>query len=182
MSRSPRAAALLALAALAALPGAARAQDDVDAGIVDVELPVQDIVLTSTSLDNSVQTGETDKQVKVTLAADVLFKFDKATLSPRARSRIAEVSRRIRAVKPSILHIDGYTDSKGSDAYNLGLSRRRAAAVAAVLRKQVGEAAPTFAISGQGESDPVAANTNKDGSDNPKGRARNRRVTITFPK
>jgi outer membrane protein OmpA-like peptidoglycan-associated protein len=178
MSRSPR-AALLALAALAVVPAAARAQD---ASVVDIELPVVDIVLTSSSLDNSVQTGETDKQVKVTLAADVLFKFDKATLSPRARGRIAEVSRRIRDVKPSILHIDGYTDSKGSNAYNLGLSRRRAAAVAVVLRKQVGEAAPTFAISGHGESDPVASNTNKDGSDNPTGRARNRRVTITFPK
>ncbi len=178
MSRS-RSAALLALGVLAALPAAAPAQEG---SVVDIELPVVDLRYEVSSLDDTVQTSESSKQVRVTLAADVLFKFDKATLSPRARSRIAQVATLVKRVTPSILHIDGYTDSKGSGAYNLGLSRRRATAVATVLRKQVGEAAPTFAISGHGESDPVAANTNKDGSDNPKGRARNRRVTITFPK
>ena len=38
----------------------------------------------------------------------------------------------------------------------------------------------TFQSTGKGAADPVAPNTNPDGSDNPEGRARNRRVTITF--
>jgi outer membrane protein OmpA-like peptidoglycan-associated protein len=178
MSRSRR-AALLALAAVAVAPAAARAQD---ASVVDIELPVVDLVLTSSTLDDSVQTGETDKQVKVTLAADVLFKFDKAALSPRARSRIADVAARIRDSRPGTIHVDGYTDSKGSGAYNLGLSKRRAQAVTAALVKALGGEAGTLATVGHGEADPVAPNTNKDGSDNAKGRARNRRVTIAFPK
>jgi|SRR3954452_15075717 OOP family OmpA-OmpF porin len=179
MSRSPS-AALLALVVLVAAPAAARAQ--ATASVVDIELPVVDLVLTSSSLDDSVKTGETDKQIKVTLAADVLFKFDKAALSPRARSRIAEVADRIRESKPSTIHVDGYTDSKGSNAYNLGLSKRRAEAVKAALVKALGGQAGTLVTVGHGEADPVAPNTNKDGSDNAKGRALNRRVTITFPK
>jgi outer membrane protein OmpA-like peptidoglycan-associated protein len=162
--------------ALVLLPSAAHAQD----GVVDIELPVVDLVYETASLDNSVETSESSKQVKVTLAADVLFKFDKASLSRRARSRIAEVANRITASSPGRVKIDGYTDSKGSGGYNVGLSRRRAQAVTAALRKRLGGAGATLAARGHGEADPVAANANEDGSDNPKGRARNRRVTITF--
>jgi outer membrane protein OmpA-like peptidoglycan-associated protein len=151
-------------------------------GVVDIELPVVDLEYQTASLDDSIQTAESSKQVTVTLAADVLFKFDKAALSPRARARIGEVTARISQADPQTIKIDGYTDSKGSGAYNLGLSRRRAAAVAVAFRKRLGGATPRLVVRGHGEADPVAANTCKDGSDNPQGRARNRRVTITFPR
>jgi OOP family OmpA-OmpF porin len=151
-------------------------------GVVDIELPVVDLNYETASLDDSVRTSESSKQVQVTLAADVLFRFDKAVLSPRARQRIAGVSERISQADPSQVKIDGYTDSKGSSAYNLGLSRRRAAAVAVALRRGLSGAGPRLVTRGHGEADPVASNTRKDGSDNPKGRARNRRVTITFPR
>jgi outer membrane protein OmpA-like peptidoglycan-associated protein len=151
-------------------------------GVVDIELPVVDLQYETASLDDSVQTAESSKQVEVTLAADVLFRFDKAALSPRARARIGEVTARISQADPARVKIDGYTDSKGSDSYNLGLSRRRAAAVAVALRRRLGGAGPRLAARGHGEADPVAANRRKDGGDNPKGRARNRRVTITFPR
>ena len=95
-------------------------------GVVDIELPVVDLQYETASLDNSVQTAESSKQVKVTLAADVLFRFDKAALSPRAQTRIGGVTGRISQADPQRITIDGYTDSKGSGAYNLGLSRRRA--------------------------------------------------------
>jgi OOP family OmpA-OmpF porin len=151
-------------------------------GVVDIELPVVDLQYQTASLDNSIQTAESSKQVRVTLAADVLFKFDKAVLSPRAQARIAEVTARISQADPQRIQIDGYTDSKGSNAYNLGLSRRRAAAVAAAVRKRLGGATPRLVVRGHGEADPVASNTRKDGSDNPQGRGRNRRVTIVFPR
>jgi OOP family OmpA-OmpF porin len=151
-------------------------------GVVDIELPVVDLKYETASLDDSVRTSESSKQVQVTLAADVLFRFDKAVLSPRARQRIGGVADRISQADPKQVKIDGYTDSKGSNAYNLGLSRRRAAAVAAALRSRLGGAGPRLVTRGHGEADPVAGNTRKDGSDNPKGRARNRRVTITFPR
>jgi outer membrane protein OmpA-like peptidoglycan-associated protein len=54
--------------------------------------------------------------------------------------------------------------------------------VAAALRRRLGGATPGLVVRGHGEADPVAANQHKDGSDNPAGRARNRRVTITFPR
>jgi outer membrane protein OmpA-like peptidoglycan-associated protein len=150
--------------------------------VVDIELPVVDLNYETASLDESVRTSESSKQVQVTLAADVLFRFDKAALSPRAKARIGEVADRISQADPAQVKIDGYTDSKGSGSYNRGLSRRRAAAVAVALRRRLSQAGPRLATRGHGEADPVAANTRKDGSDNPKGRARNRRVTITFPR
>ena len=77
--RSERAALLGAvLMALAATP--AGAQDD---GVLDLTLPVLDLTLNSARLDNSLSTSESNRRVKVTLAADVLFRFDSARLSPR---------------------------------------------------------------------------------------------------
>jgi OOP family OmpA-OmpF porin len=146
-------------------------------GTVDIELPVVDLSYESASLDESVRTAESADEVELTLAADVLFRFDKASLGPKAQSRIAEVVARVRDASPARVLVDGYTDAKGSSAYNERLSRRRAQAVAVALRRR---GAPRLVVRGHGEADPVAPNTKKDGSDNPEGRARNRRVTITF--
>ena len=89
---------------------------------MDLVLPVVDLTYGSASLDNSVRTDESADQVKVTLAADVLFQFDKASLSPRARSRIDEVAGRLRDAPAGAVKVDGYTDAKGSDAYNLAVA------------------------------------------------------------
>lgn len=74
---------------------------------------------------------------------------------------------------------NGYTDAKGSPNYNLDLSQRRAQAVEAVLRTRLG-AGYVFTTTGHGETDPIAPNTTTEGSDNPEGRALNRRVTIRY--
>ncbi len=76
--------------------------------------------------------------------------------------------------------VDGYTDSKGSSSYNDRLSQRRADAVATALRRALSGAAPRLRTVGHGEEDPVAANQTEDGEDNPRGRAKNRRVTVSF--
>jgi outer membrane protein OmpA-like peptidoglycan-associated protein len=180
MSRSPiRALALSAV--VLALPGSAFAQvTGVEDEVRDLVLPVEDLTLETSSLDRSVSTEESSKEVKVTLAADVLFHFDRASLTPRARTRIAEAAARIRQGTPSTVAVVGHTDSKGSDAYNDRLSLRRARSVARALRAALGASAPELATDGRGEREPVAANTKQDGSDNPRGRARNRRVTVTF--
>jgi OOP family OmpA-OmpF porin len=182
MSRSrTRALALAALALAAAPPGAALAQQtEIRDQVRDVVLPVEDLTLETSSLDRSVQTQESNRAVKVTLAADVLFRFDRASLTARARSRIAEAAAKIREGKPPRVQIVGHTDSKGSDAYNDRLSRRRAESVARALRAALGADAPGLDTEGRGESEPVAPNTKSDGSDNPRGRARNRRVIVSF--
>lgn len=180
MSRS-RSAAVAAAVALAAAGGsAARAQNTAE--VRELTFPVLDLDLTTQSLDNTVARSENGKRVDVVLSADVLFAFNRATLTSKARSRIDVAVRELRARRPSQVTVAGYTDAKGSPGYNLELSRRRAAAVARALRSALGSGAPSLQAEGHGEADPVEANTRKDGSDNPKGRARNRRVEITFPK
>jgi outer membrane protein OmpA-like peptidoglycan-associated protein len=78
--------------------------------------------------------------------------------------------------------VTGHTDATGEDAYNLDLSRRRAEAVAAWLRARPELGGWTFTVAGKGEAAPVAPNSRPDGSDDPEGRARNRRVEVTIPK
>jgi len=146
--------------------------------VVDLELPVVDLTLSESSLDDSLQSEDLGKEVRLTLAADVLFRFNKASLTPKARSRLSDASRRIRAADPATVRVEGHSDSKGSPAYNLRLSQRRAEAVAGALRKSL-RGGPSLRTTGRGEQDPVAAKT-VDGKDNPRGRAKNRRVTLRF--
>ena len=77
------------------------------------------------------------------------------------------------------LLILGYTDAKGSDAYNQKLSERRAEAVQDWLISVARMDPDRLSPAGRGETNPVAPNTNPDGSDNPAGRQRNRRVEIS---
>jgi outer membrane protein OmpA-like peptidoglycan-associated protein len=116
----------------------------------------------------------------LTLSADVLFHFDKSDLTPRARSVLAEVATRIKAGATGTVSVDGYTDSIGTDAVNLPLSRARARSVVNFLKPATAGTAVTYQSNGHGEADPVAPNTKPDGSDNPAGRALNRRVTISY--
>ena len=71
----------------------------------------------------------------------------------------------------------GHSDSSGSDAANLLSSRRRAEAARDYLLKK-GVAADRITVIALGEARPVAPNRHLDGSDDPEGRARNRRVEI----
>ncbi len=80
------------------------------------------------------------------------------------------------------MRIDGYTDAKGSDAYNQGLSERRAEAVRRWFVANEGLQEVKFAAKGFGAKNPVAPNTKPDGSDDPNGRQKNRRVEITIQK
>ena len=73
--------------------------------------------------------------------------------------------------------IEGHTDAIGSDADNQALSERRAAAVRGALEAALGSGYQYTSV-GFGETRPVAPNTKPDGSDDPDGRALNRRVEI----
>lgn len=149
--------------------------------VLDIHAPVVDLSLTVSSIDGSIKETSTDDQRKVTLASDVLFAFDKATLSDKARSRLKETAKIIRTHAEGTVQIDGYTDSKGSRSYNLELSRRRAKAVKNALQELLSDTSVNFKTGGHGEAGPVAPNKKPNGEDNPKGRAKNRRVQITFP-
>lgn len=78
---------------------------------------------------------------------------------------------------PVCVTVRGHTDTGGSDSHNLEISRDRAEAVAAYLSRH-GVAEDRIRVIALGERRPIAPNANADGSDNPEGRARNRRVEV----
>jgi outer membrane protein OmpA-like peptidoglycan-associated protein len=155
------------------------------APIVDVRAPVIDIELRISTLDESIIDADTPTSNKITMAADVLFAFDEATLTAKARERLAQAAAMLKQeAGGKRVRIDGHTDAKGGDAYNRALSLRRAEAVERALAPLLEGTGITFAVDGHGATAPVAPNTmtDEDGLvvDNPKGRAKNRRVEITF--
>jgi outer membrane protein OmpA-like peptidoglycan-associated protein len=117
--------------------------------------------------------------LRFTLNADLLFDFDKANLRPAAdevlRSLVAQVDQRLPNGR---FRIEGHTDAKGNDKYNDALSLRRAKSVEAWLTKNASIAPRRIATSSFGKRRPVAPNTKPDGSDDPEGRQKNRRVEI----
>lgn len=148
-------------------------------GGLDIRAPVLDLQIGTSDLDGTVSTSRTGNVARVTLDADVLFAFDRADLSPAAGGRLAGTADALPASTGPIA-VDGYTDAEGDTGYNQALSERRARAVAEALgRRQPGVAARIVAR-GHGSADPVAPNRKPDGSDDPQGRAANRRVTVTY--
>lgn len=118
------------------------------------------------------------RDIVIDLPADVLFDFDKSSLRPDAMPALDRAARLLASYPQAPVLIHGHTDSKGSDAYNDALSLRRAEAVSAHLRQL--QATRNFSVAGFGERRPVAPNALPDGSDDPAGRQRNRRVEIVI--
>jgi outer membrane protein OmpA-like peptidoglycan-associated protein len=119
---------------------------------------------------------ETPRGVVITLP-HTHFAFDSYDLDPPARrvvERIAYVLNQPRAANRLVV-LEGHADAIGTRTYNLSLSRRRAETVARELIEQ-GVQRKRITVEAFGASHPVAPNTNPDGTDNPAGRARNRRV------
>lgn len=141
---------------------------DVEPRILDVKQRIQDLVV------------DKGRSATIQLSADVLFAFDSAELLPAARQQLAGVVAEIDRRGPARVKLTGHTDSIGSNGFNQRLSERRAEAVRAYLRRALSSPASTIQANGRGETEPIAPNQNPDGSDNPAGRAKNRRVTITF--
>jgi outer membrane protein OmpA-like peptidoglycan-associated protein len=118
----------------------------------------------------------------VSLSANALFDFGSDTLKPGARAALlAQLGDRpAHADLTQPFQIDGHTDSKGSATFNQGLSERRARAVARLLEDAFPNLAGHLEVRGFGATQPVAPNTQADGTDNPEGRRQNRRVEIHF--
>jgi outer membrane protein OmpA-like peptidoglycan-associated protein len=127
----------------------------------------------------NLEARETERGVVVNLP-DVLFEFGKADLTGNARAKVRSISEVLNEqAKGRRVSIEGHTDSIGSDAYNQGLSERRAESVASTLESD-GVNSQRITVKGYGKRYPVAPNTNPDGTDNPAGRAKNRRVEVVI--
>jgi OOP family OmpA-OmpF porin len=108
---------------------------------------------------------------KVTFAADVLFDFDKSVIKPEGKSKLDDISNKVRGVNLEVVIAIGHADSIGTDQYNQRLSVRRAESVKAYLVSKGIEGNRVY-TEGKGEKQPVADNKTRDG------RAKNRRVEI----
>lgn len=114
--------------------------------------------------------------------ADLLFDYDKSDLRPDAQATLESIAQMIRQRwKSGKVTVVGYTDSNGADAYNEKLSLDRADKVVRWLTSQEQLSVVPFEALGKGKEAPVAPNTLPDGTDNPEGRRRNRRVVVTVP-
>ena len=101
----------------------------------------------------------------------VLFDFDKADLKPAGQQIVAEVVKDMKENPQLRAHLIGHADAIGSDAYNMGLSKRRAEATRNAMVR-MGIPAANITLEWKGEREPIASN------DTAEGRAQNRRVEI----
>jgi outer membrane protein OmpA-like peptidoglycan-associated protein len=111
--------------------------------------------------------------LQVTFASGLLFDTESDVLNVPARQNLAQLAQSLDKYPGTDLLIVGHTDSKGTDAYNLSLSERRAAAVTTYLASQ-GVTRTRLRPAGRGETEPVATN------DTEVGRQQNRRVEVAI--
>jgi outer membrane protein OmpA-like peptidoglycan-associated protein len=113
------------------------------------------------------------------VVSDALFEFDKATLTPDAEVTLKALVPLLAKAGPHPASVEGHTDGKGSDSYNQTLSEKRAQTVRDWLAAH-GALPATTPTRGWGKRHPVAPNTKPDGSDDPAGRQKNRRVEVVL--
>jgi outer membrane protein OmpA-like peptidoglycan-associated protein len=152
---------------------------DPDEFIVPVEATILPLRATISDLDGGTATTESTEDITVTLEADVFFDFDESDLRSDALDTLTEVAEQIDADGATEVHISGHTDSVGDAPYNQALSEDRAESVEAFLAGELDGV--SFTTEGHGADHPVAPNETEDGDDFEEGRARNRRVEITYP-
>lgn len=116
---------------------------------------------------------QTTRGATLRLQEDVLFRTDSAELRPGAIEKLRPLAGYLRAEPGVRVAIDGYTDSRGTDAHNQALSERRAASVRTAF-DDLGVTRARFSVVGHGKADPVATNTT------PAGMRQNRRVEVTL--
>ena len=116
------------------------------------------------------ETRETARGLIVNIS-DVLFDFNKYTLKPGAREKMAKVSGILLAYPGLKIRVEGHTDSIGSEEYNQRLSEQRADSVRDYLVAQ-GVSNGSVTAAGFGKTRPV------DSNDTNEGRQQNRRVEL----
>lgn len=111
------------------------------------------------------------QQIILNMPSNITFDVDSDRIQPQFNETLISVGLVLKKFNKTVVDVYGYTDSTGSDTYNLELSQKRATSVATVLASQ-GVDQRRFYITGKGEADPVASNATE------AGRSQNRRVEI----
>jgi outer membrane protein OmpA-like peptidoglycan-associated protein len=109
----------------------------------------------------------------VTFDSGLLFDYDSDVLRPEAKKNLSSLAASLDKYPDTNILVVGHTDSVGTDAYNMSLSERRAAAAVNYLVSQ-GVARARIRSAGRGETEPVASNSTSEG------RQQNRRVEVAI--
>ena len=115
------------------------------------------------------------RPVNRAVVENVYFAFDMKDIRETYKDEMDTVISLMLKYPALLVRVEGHTDSKGSDSYNVALSERRAKEAKKYIVSK-GINADRVIAKGFGETTPIAPNKNPDGSDNPEGRAKNRRV------
>ncbi len=148
--------------------------------------PVETTVLSHAAKENrlalSPESQKTAKQPLVEtqyILNSVLFAFDSSVITDNAKKELDIIVRAMNMISSLNISLSGHTDSVGPAEYNRKLSKRRALSVAAYL-ENAGIKRERIIISYHGEEEPVALNTNPNGTDCREGRKYNRRVSFSI--
>lgn len=109
----------------------------------------------------------------------IYFDFDKSDIRQESVIELSKLYYFMTSNPDMIVEVAGHTDSRGTDEYNIELSKRRAKSVQNWLTER-GIKAKRIVTKGYGEARPIADNLHPDGSDNPEGRQMNRRIELTI--
>ena len=157
---------------------AEKAKKEAEAGKLEAEaarLKAEEAMAQNKQLESELtelKAKQTEKGIVLTLG-DILFETGKANLMPGAMHSIDILADFLKKYPKRNVLIEGFTDSTGSETYNLGLSQRRADSVRDALTAR-GIAAERITAKGYGKRFPVASNSTS------AGRQQNRRVEITI--
>jgi OOP family OmpA-OmpF porin len=108
------------------------------------------------------------------ISLNINFASNSAVITEDYYAEIEQAANFLRKYAEVNTVIEGHTDSRGTDAYNVSLSRDRAEAVMTVLIERFGIEADRLSVLGYGEARPIATNDTK------AGRLANRRVVAVM--
>jgi peptidoglycan-associated lipoprotein len=131
-------------------------------------------LITNITVDTVMYLDKLSKDIAFQLK-NVYFGFDSANINNLAAKELDKLVDILNDNPEIKIELSSHTDSVGTHEKNMDLSQRRAtSSVNYMVKKGIDPA--RLVAKGYGETRPVARNTNRDGSDNPNGRARNRRT------
>jgi outer membrane protein OmpA-like peptidoglycan-associated protein len=142
-------------------------------GGVGYYMDVQEAKLRQQLAGTGVSVTRMGDNITLNMPSSITFGLNSADLNAQFYNALDGVSMVLKEYDKTVVEVAGHTDSSGSDQYNLGLSERRAQAVASYLSSHGVKSQRLMPI-GAGETHPVASN------DTEQGRASNRRVELTI--
>jgi outer membrane protein OmpA-like peptidoglycan-associated protein len=140
-------------------------------GMIGSYMDQQEAELRAQLQGTGVSVTRQGNQIILNMPSNITFDTDSARVKPQFSETLVSVGLVLKKFDRTLVDVYGFTDSTGSEQYNLKLSQDRAVSVATALANQ-GVNQQRFYITGKGEDDPIASNATESG------RAQNRRVEI----